>query len=48
MESLCPECAHLLYGYERCEHDFVEGRCTRCHWDGSVSDFGKSLRRPPT
>jgi hypothetical protein len=39
MAGLCPECAHQLYGYERCEHIFSGARCTRCFWDGSISDF---------
>jgi hypothetical protein len=43
MSSLCPECAHRLYGYTRCDHTFVGGRCSRCGWDGSVSEY---LRRP--
>lgn len=37
MAGLCPECAQLLYGYEGCAHSFADSRCTRCHWDGSVS-----------
>lgn len=45
MDSLCPECAHLLYGYEPCVHTFVNGRCSRCHWDGSVSDYGRKLKQ---
>lgn len=42
MAGLCAECAHRLYGYPACEHDFADGRCARCGWDGSVSDFLKS------
>lgn len=44
MAGLCPECAHMIYGYPNCEHAFVEGRCVKCRWDGSVSDFVRSLR----
>jgi hypothetical protein len=44
MDSLCPECAHILYGYEPCAHTFIDGRCSRCHWDGSVSDYCRSLK----
>ena len=39
MASLCPECAHRLYGYPPCPHVMVEGRCADCGWDGSVSDY---------
>ena len=38
MTSLCLECAHRLYGYPPCDHQFEDGRCVACHWDGSVSD----------
>ncbi len=41
MDSLCPECAHKLYGYPNCEHVFEDGRCIFCLWDGSVSEFLK-------
>ena len=39
MAKLCPECAHWLYGYPKCTHDFVQGRCVACGWDGSVSAY---------
>lgn len=29
-ERLCPECSHILYGYENCKHDFMNGRCSNC------------------
>ena len=41
MDGLCAECAHRLYGYPACPHDFHEGRCIKCGWDGSVSEFLK-------
>ena len=44
MTSLCPECAHLMYGYDNCKHVFKKGRCTRCHWDGSYSEYTKGLK----
>ncbi len=44
MMSLCPECAHYLYGYENCEHKFDYGRCTRCYWDGSSSAYVAKLK----
>ncbi|TWT91791.1 hypothetical protein Pla108_42010 [Botrimarina colliarenosi] len=45
MDQLCPECAHRLYSYPNCEHDFVDGRCRTCGWDGSESDYLKSMRQ---
>lgn len=42
MAGLCAECAHRLYGYPACPHEMSAGRCMRCGWDGSVSDFLKS------
>jgi hypothetical protein len=39
MAALCPECAHQLYGYARCDHEFRGSRCARCFWDGSVSEY---------
>jgi len=44
MDALCPECSHLLYGYEACEHTFVDGRCSKCYWDGSVSEYCRKLK----
>jgi predicted RNA-binding Zn-ribbon protein involved in translation (DUF1610 family) len=44
MVSLCPECAHWLYGYARCAHDFGPGRCSRCGWDGSASAYVRGLQ----
>ena len=26
MASLCPECTHVLYGYENCDHVFKDGK----------------------
>jgi hypothetical protein len=47
MAGLCPECAHWLYRYANCDHDFVVGRfkhyCRRCGWDGSRSDHVRRL-----
>jgi hypothetical protein len=39
MASLCPECAHYLYGTPACAHELVAGHCTRCGWNGSESPF---------
>lgn len=43
MSELCPECAHVIYGYEPCLHEFEEGKCIKCFFDGSKSDFIKKL-----
>jgi DNA-directed RNA polymerase subunit RPC12/RpoP len=43
MGALCPECSHHLYGYPNCDHAFVEGRCSRCGWDGSRSKYIRGL-----
>lgn len=43
MEGLCAACAHALYGYPACAHLFDEGRCQRCGWDGSRSDYLRAL-----
>jgi len=43
MEELCPECAHWLYGYEKCKHVFKDGKCTRCLWNGNKSEYIKSI-----
>lgn len=37
MLSLCPECSHLIYGYENCTHEFEDGRCKLCGWNGHRS-----------
>jgi predicted RNA-binding Zn-ribbon protein involved in translation (DUF1610 family) len=47
MLSLCPECAHHLYGCLWCPHLFAGGRCSRCGWDGSVSAHLRKLRSQP-
>lgn len=43
MESLCPECAHILYGYPNCAHHFQNSRCVNCYWGGSKSKYIKHL-----
>jgi len=44
MSRLCSECAHWLYGYLRCDHEFVQQRCSKCGWDGSVSAYIRGLQ----
>lgn len=43
MTNLCPNCAHKLYGYPNCIHDFKDGFCTQCGWNGQESDYIKGL-----
>ena len=43
MMGLCPECAHVLYGYPNCPHRFLNGRCVNCCWDGSKSEYIKHI-----
>ena len=43
MISLCPKCAHILFGYENCNHKFKDGKCELCHWDGSRSNYIKKI-----
>ena len=45
MMGLCPECAHVLYGYPNCPHHFQNGRCVNCCWDGSKSEYIKHLEK---
>ena len=46
MKNICPECAHVLYGYTNCAHVFENGRCRMCYWDGSKSKFTEKLSEP--
>lgn len=39
MKSLCPECAHKLYGYPNCKHKLINGRCIYCYWNGKKSEY---------
>ena len=43
MMGLCPECASVLYGYENCNHVFKNGKCIKCMWNGSRSDYIRFL-----
>ena len=42
MPKMCPDCSHKLYGYENCSHEFDNGRCAKCYWNGKTSEFLKS------
>ncbi|HTE25805.1 hypothetical protein [Flavitalea sp.] len=44
MTDLCPECSHILYGYKNCPHHFENGRCIKCAWDGSESEYIHKLK----
>ena len=39
MKNLCPECAHYIYGYENCKHEFIDGHCSKCYWNGNSSTY---------
>ncbi len=45
MNNLCPECSFLLYGYPNCKHVFAEGKCQKCDWDGSKSDYANDISK---
>ncbi len=45
MASLCPECAHWLYGYPNCQHDMADGPCRRCGWTGATTPYIEGLKR---
>ncbi|MDR2889028.1 MAG: hypothetical protein LBV33_04210 [Lachnospiraceae bacterium] len=45
MASLCPECAYVLYGYDNCDHTFLNGRCIKCFWDGTHSKYIKKIKK---
>ncbi|MAE86141.1 MAG: hypothetical protein CMB80_25615 [Flammeovirgaceae bacterium] len=44
MAKLCPNCSHFLYGYPNCQHNFENGRCENCYWDGSTTNFINELK----
>jgi predicted RNA-binding Zn-ribbon protein involved in translation (DUF1610 family) len=44
MKNLCPECSHVLYGYKNCDHQFINGRCVKCFWNGSASEYIEKLK----
>jgi uncharacterized protein with PIN domain len=41
MKNLCTECACYLYGYKNCDHQFENGRCVKCFWNGNHSYYVK-------
>ncbi|WP_200777474.1 hypothetical protein [Wenyingzhuangia marina] len=45
MTELCPNCAYELYGYPNCEHEFNNGNCIKCGWNGNISEYIKSKIR---
>lgn len=44
MQNLCPECSHIIYYYENCEHVFKNDRCVKCFWNGNSSDYLRNLK----
>jgi predicted RNA-binding Zn-ribbon protein involved in translation (DUF1610 family) len=47
MKNLCPECSSILYGYQNCEHIFLEQQCVNCNWNGNTSEYLRSLKEIP-
>lgn len=45
IKNLCPECAHILYGYENCNHEFINNRCKNCYWNGNSSDYANKIKK---
>lgn len=43
LSNLCPECSHLLYDYENCAHNFENGRCVKCFWNGHTSEYLRKI-----
>lgn len=42
MTGLCPDCAHKIYGYPNCKHEFKKGKCSKCGWNSQTSEFLKN------
>jgi len=42
MMELCSNCANKLYGHPNCEHDFENGNCVKCGWNGMTSEYLKN------
>jgi predicted RNA-binding Zn-ribbon protein involved in translation (DUF1610 family) len=45
MSCLCPDCTHQLYGYSNCLHQFENGNCNKCGWNGQTSEYLKNRIR---
>jgi predicted RNA-binding Zn-ribbon protein involved in translation (DUF1610 family) len=45
MIALCPDCIHKLYGYPKCEHEFENGKCIKCGWNGKTSEYLKNREK---
>lgn len=45
MMDLCADCAHKLYGYPNCEHEFENGKCIKCAWSGQSSKYLKNREK---
>ena len=44
MANLCPECSHILYSYKNCDHQFENGSCIKCFWNGNLSYLVKNSK----
>ncbi|WP_253279776.1 hypothetical protein [Nonlabens sp. MIC269] len=45
MTKMCPDCSHFLYGYDNCNHEFKNGRCVHCYWNGKSSEYVNGLKK---
>ncbi len=41
MLTVCPECSYQIYGYPNCDHEFENGICKHCLWNGNRSKYLK-------
>ncbi|MGV3612387.1 MAG: hypothetical protein ACO1N0_15620 [Fluviicola sp.] len=44
MMSMCPDCSHYLYNYPNCVHEFENGRCIHCYWNGNTSEYLRKIK----
>lgn len=44
MSGLCRECDYWLYDKPKCKHQFEEGKCLQCGWDGSTSEYVSHIK----
>lgn len=39
LKSLCPNCAHHLYRYANCKHEFENDKCVKRYWNRNTSKY---------